>query len=529
MTSNRSLALRITLGIVLFLLAGLSALQMIPPRAVPAEAPAESFSAERAMADLEVVAGEPHAAGSEAQARVRAYIIGQVEALGLSAEVETSGQVSNILVRLRGSDPTLTVLVSGHYDSHPPAPGAGDNGISVAAMLESLRVLDASPALRNDVLFLFTDGEELGWLGALAYIEAHPEAKNEVGALLVFDARPGNGPLQLLETSPGDAWLVRQISGLALPVWAGSWKNIQERRETDTDFDVFQPAGFTGLVLENESNGTRYHTARDDVASVSPARVQAFGKALLALTDRFGAIDLRTRAKGADLVFFTLSGVGLVAYPYWVMLAFSILGLLGLPALILLAWRRERFSFKKFGLGLLGSLLAILLIVLCAQLAWGALKEAHSTEVALYGGFEGSAAWQAGFMAAAGLLMSILVTTLSHRLGGIHLTAAAVILFFLLGIAFNAQTQSDNPLTTPWLAWPFLGGTAGMAVLLLTKDPAWKAVLLAFCTLLVMGVTIPRLWMAAFTREDAWLTVLVVCAWTGLLAPQLEALFGRKG
>jgi hypothetical protein len=244
----------------MLLLAGLSILQMIPPRAVPVEAPATRFSAERAMRDLEVVAREPHTAGSEAQAQVRAYTLEQVEALGLRAEVETSGQIANILVRLPGTDSTGTVLVSGHYDSHPPAPGAGDDGISVVAMIEALRVLSAGQSLRNDLLFLFTDGEELGWRGAYAFMLAHPEAKDETGVLLVFDARPGNAPLSLIESSPGDAWLIRQMTGLTLPFWTGSWKNIQERREMDTDFDVFQPAGFTGLAFENEASGTRYHT-----------------------------------------------------------------------------------------------------------------------------------------------------------------------------------------------------------------------------------------------------------------------------
>src|SRR5512137_2371085 len=100
MKTNLPPILRLVLAAALILLAGLSALQMISPRAVPADAPAARFSAQRAMADLQVVALEAHAAGSKAQAQVRAYVIKQVEALGLKAEVETSGQLANILVRI---------------------------------------------------------------------------------------------------------------------------------------------------------------------------------------------------------------------------------------------------------------------------------------------------------------------------------------------------------------------------------------------------------------------------------------------
>jgi Zn-dependent M28 family amino/carboxypeptidase len=45
-----------------------------------------------------------------------------------------------------------------HYDSAVGAPGAGDNGMSVAALVETLRALRVGPALRNDLIVLFRDG-----------------------------------------------------------------------------------------------------------------------------------------------------------------------------------------------------------------------------------------------------------------------------------------------------------------------------------------------------------------------------------
>jgi len=527
MKTNSNILLRILLGLTIFLLAGLSLLQMIPPRVVPTSAPATRFSAERAMRDMQVVAREPHPAGSEAQARVRAYIVEQVEAIGLTAEIETSGQISNILVRVPGSDPTGTILVSAHYDSHPPAPGAGDNGISVVAMLEALRVLSAGQPLRNDLLFLYTDGEELGWRGAYAFMQAHPEAKDEVGVLLVFDSLPGNAPLSLIETSPGDAWLVRQITGLSLPFWTGSWKNIQERQEMDTDFDAFQPAGFTGMAFENEANGTRYHTDQDAVEAISPRLVQAYGQTMLALASRFGGVDMTTHAKSPDLVFFSLSLLGLVAYPYWLMQGLCILAILALLTFVIIAWRRGHFSPGHFGLSLLGLLLGIVVITLCGQFAWGVVKNAHAVELAVFEGFEGSAEWQAGFMAGAAVLLTVLLAFLSRRFGGIHLASASAVLFFLAAFLINASTGTDNPLTTAWIAWSFIGCVTGMGVLLFTRDQVWKVVLLSLSSLLTLALALPRLWMGTFTRDDAWLTVLVTCIWMVLFAPQVDALFGH--
>jgi len=527
MIINRTLILRITLGVIILLMAWVSIIHLIAPRAVSANAPTTSFSAERAMADLIVVSNEPHGAGSLGQAKVRDYIVEQVKALGLAAEIETSGSLANILVRLPGTDSTKQVLVSGHYDSNSASPGAGDDGISVVAMLESIRVLHASPTLRNDVLFFFTDAEETGWNGVRAFLKAHPQARDETGMLLVFDARPGNAPLTLGETSPGDAWLLNHMAWLPMPVWGGSWINIQERSEMNTDYDVFQPAGYTGILLQNEASGTRYHTSRDTVDAVSPRLVQAYGQTMLALTKRFGNIDFSTRSAGSDLAYFTLSLVGLVAYPYWLMMVLTGLGILSLLFFIVFARWKNQLSWKRLLLGLLGLLVGILLITLCAQLAWGIIERNQVAVEAVESGFEGSAVWQAILMSVAALFMIGLMVFLSYRLGGIHLAVVAPVIFLLLGFAFNFMTNADNPLTTPWLAWPFIGGVLGLGVLLFIKHPVLKVVLLSFSALLVLAVALPRIWMAAYTREDAWLTVLVVSVWMGLFAPQVEAIFGQ--
>lgn len=526
MKMNRSLILRITLGIVLIPLAGLSALPMIPPRAVAVDAPANTFYAERAMADLQVVAREPHGAGSDAQARVRDYIVAQVEGLGLKAEIETSGQVSNILVLLPGTDSTQKVLVTGHYDSHPPAPGAGDDGLSTVAMLESIRVLHANSPLRNDVLFLFTDGEELGYLGASAFLNSHPEAKNEIGVVLCFDGVPGNAPLTLRQTSPGDAWVVRQMTGLRLSMVAGSWTNRVERGEIDCDCSIFDAAGINTLEFENEHAGTRYHSSRDTVEAISPNLVQSYGKTMLALADKFGTIDLRAQTKGPDLAYLSLPLVGLFSYPGWLMPLLSGLGLFALLVFVVVASHRHLFMPGRFGLSLLGLLLGIFLITLFAQLAWGGIKNSHAAELAAGDGFEASATWLTAMMLGATFLMAVLLIFLSRRLGGVNLIPAALVIYLLIWVVVFFLMDADNVFTTPYLAWPLLGGVTGMGILLFIKNPVWKVVLLACCGLVIMISQGPYVWLGTYSRIDAWIPVLVVCLTMGLFTPQLDAIFG---
>ncbi|MFD7619811.1 M28 family peptidase [Streptomyces sp. NPDC059802] len=141
---------------LLLLLTGIAAmlpLRISEPR--PASAPNGDFSAARAVAQLDHIAKVPHPAGSAAQSDVREYLVGELRKLGLRPEVQTRvapsdadspavvGSVSNVHATIPGKQPTGRVLVVAHYDSVPIAPGAGDDGSNVAAILEIARVLES--------------------------------------------------------------------------------------------------------------------------------------------------------------------------------------------------------------------------------------------------------------------------------------------------------------------------------------------------------------------------------------------------
>src|SRR6266511_5207484 len=59
---------------------------LVRPHARPNDAPAQVFSAERAMAHVTVIAKEPHPAGSAAMAQVADYLDKQLERLGLEVQ-----------------------------------------------------------------------------------------------------------------------------------------------------------------------------------------------------------------------------------------------------------------------------------------------------------------------------------------------------------------------------------------------------------------------------------------------------------
>ena len=84
------------------------------------------------------------------------------------------GRGENFAVDVGGGERVL-VLVA-HHDAVPGSPGANDNAASVAVLLTLLERLIAAPPSRLRVRLLFPACEELGYLGARAYVRATPPA-----------------------------------------------------------------------------------------------------------------------------------------------------------------------------------------------------------------------------------------------------------------------------------------------------------------------------------------------------------------
>ncbi|MDE2150286.1 MAG: M20/M25/M40 family metallo-hydrolase, partial [Gammaproteobacteria bacterium] len=85
------------------------------------------------------------------------------------------GPVNDVIATLPGREDAALLLVA-HYDSVPAGPGVGDDLSGVATMLEIARALRAGPTPQASVIFLFSDGEEEGLLGASAFAHISPLA-----------------------------------------------------------------------------------------------------------------------------------------------------------------------------------------------------------------------------------------------------------------------------------------------------------------------------------------------------------------
>ena len=335
-----------------------------PPEAVPATAPATEFSAERAMAHVSQIAQRPHPVGSADHARVRDYLVKTLEAMGLEvgrqkttatrtgASGTYAASVENLLVRVKGAGTTGAILLAAHYDSVPAAPGAADDGSGVAASLEALRALKRSPSLRNDVIVLFTDAEEMGLLGAEAFVREHPWAK-DVRIAINLEARGTSGPSIMFETGAANGAVVREwASTVPRPSGSSLTSEVYKRLPNDTDFSVFRRLGIAGLNFAFIGDWRGYHTPIDSTANLDPRSLQHLGAAALALMQRFGAMDL-AGIKERDAVYFSVPVLHVVVR-YSTVWVLPLAGLISIAFawVTVSAWRRLNTSIGGLLLGL---------------------------------------------------------------------------------------------------------------------------------------------------------------------------------
>lgn len=474
---------RVLIGVITFVLLAclvlLSAYQLQPPDPVPVGASLTEFSSQRALQHLPRIARSPHPMGSPENARVRDYLVGRLADMGLDPQVQTasvshflggrrlSGTPSNILVRIKGTANTRAILLSAHYDSVAGAPGAADNGAGVVVLLETLRALLAGPPLKNDVIFLFDDGEEAGLLGARAFVERHPWAR-EVGLALNFDARGTSGPSWMVRASDGNGGLIREFARVAPHPVASSliYALVEKVPNTYTNHTLFEQAGMPGLDFAMAGDPANYHSPLDTVENLDERSLQHHGSYALALTRHFGSLDL-DEVRGENVLYFSLLG-SMVYYPQAWVLPLAAGATVLFVGVLALGLRRRSVSFAGLALGFLASLasgVAAGVLVALAYLAmWvftrGAIENAMGVT-------RGSHLYTASFLALAVAVASALHNWLREKIHLYHLVLGGLLWWLLLATLTSLFLPGGSYL----VLWPLILSLLAVAFALLSSDP----------------------------------------------------------
>jgi hypothetical protein len=512
--------------------------QLQPPAAAPASAPSDHFSASRAIDNLRVIAREPHPVGSAANARVREYLTSELTALGLHPEIQTTSvartepkwgsriigaTVSNIMVRLPGSASTRPLMLAAHYDSVPGGPGASDDGSGVVTLLETARALGSGPPLRNDVIFLFTDAEEAGLLGAQAFVNEHAWA-HQPGVVLNFEARGACGPSVMFETSAENGWLVREFAEASPDPVASSFSyEAYKRLPNDTDLTVFKRAGLAGLNFAYVGCFPRYHTREDSVDNLDPRSLQQDGSYALALARTFGNLDLN-RVAAPDNVFFSL-GHWVVRYPLsWTLPIFALTLLISIFA-IATGFRRGRLQVAGVVAGLAGWLVAAGASPAVTHVLWSILRDTRFVSRLPYGTAYNGDYYVWAFVALTVAVVSAVFALLFRRFN-VESLAVGTLGWWL---ALSALTAFAAPGASYLFLWPLLASFAELAYAFTRRLPEDETSSVLFWTLpAVVGIllvgSLPYQLMMLLSTVLLAPVVIVTALVTGFLVPHLHIL-----
>ena len=510
------------------------------PPALRLQSISGQFDAVRAKARLTVILGDqqPHPADSAADQQIRARLVTALIKLGLKPVVRDQfvcnalfkqrgvacGRVRNVIARL-GPEGGKALLLNAHYDSVPVGPGASDDGIGVATLLEVGGILKDRP-LRRPVILLFNEGEELGLLGARAFL-ADPLSLN-VDSLINLEARGVSGPANMFETS--------RPNGPPIALFAASAKNpVANSLSTDvyrllpnySDVNSFSERGWLTLNLAPIGNETLYHSGGDDLAALDPATLQHMGDQTLALTEKLG--DGTPLAKDGNRIFMDLAGSTLVSLP---LIAGAILDLVLVAVFMFLAVRGG--ELPRGIIAVAGT------IVGSALLAWGAVN--------LIGTLRGGMFWRAhpnlsdlAAYASSLFVGTTLFASVTRNLDRRQLQTAFWLLFLILGCGvgmiapggiiffiFPPLLASIGIILAPWwrpaesvgsaaailFLYVTLGGLLGLLEKLLDSGPIWIFAPLGSLLILPVLIEAKPLIVRAGTNSAAAISgALTLAAW----------------
>ena len=488
----------------------------VSPAVVPATAPAASFSAERALQDLAVVAAAPHPIGSPANMAVRDHLIAQIRALGLEPEVqettiaraEPTGdraqvvKTENILVRLPGSASTGAVLVSGHYDSVPTSAGAADCAGCAVTTLEALRALQAGSPLKNDVIFLFTDGEEIGVRGAQAFVEQHPWAK-DVALALVFEGYGPQGAAMIYVTSPESGAILGQAVAAAPHPLAYSFINDLMwtlARNTGSDLDAFVAGGHAGLGFIHLSlaGAPAYHTQADSAANLDPRSLQHHGEHAVAVVRHFGDLPLDTLAQAPNAVDFAVAPYVVARYGGQWALPLAVLAALLWLGVVIAGLRRRALHVGGLLVGIVLFLVSLIASLAVVTIAWWLLRLADpKLHMYTVGGWYAGPLYLLAFLALTLAVVAALYNLARRRFALADLAVGTLAWWVLLAPLTAANLTGFSYL----FAWPLLAASLVLGWLLLwpaaARRPWPRALALAAAAVVILVLTVPAIYFLA--------------------------------
>ena len=296
-------------------------IQPISPKGL--SAPSSVFSAARAFEKIKYLTSEqvPHSVDTKANRLVEQRLIELLRSMGYQEQIQDEQhcqeynygrlrctRVRNIIVKKDGTSKGKNgILLAAHYDSVPAGPGGSDAAAAVGTLLETARLLKQLDTIKNDVVFLFNEGEEFGLVGAKVFMQRHPLAKTLKLAINV-EARGSTGQSVMFETGENSGWLVEQyFNSTPSPLSSSLFYEVYKFLPNDTDLTVFKEHELQGLNFAHAENEPHYHTPLDNLENLNLGSLQHHGDNVWGVLKTIVNQDLSTTAEG-NLVYTDVLG-----------------------------------------------------------------------------------------------------------------------------------------------------------------------------------------------------------------------------
>ncbi|GGG92068.1 hypothetical protein GCM10011416_06130 [Polaribacter pacificus] len=365
---------------------------MIPSKNQTTANQEKGFVLSNALTHLKNISKEPHFIGASNHQLVRDYLVVELKKLGLEPEVQTAtvinkkwfaaAKTQNIIAKIKGSENGKSLVLLSHYDSNPHSSfGASDAGSGVVTILEGVRAfLAENKQPKNDIIILFSDGEELGLLGAKAFVDNHPLAK-EVGLVLNFEARGSGGPsYMLMETNGKNSALLKAFLEAKpnYPVANSLMYSIYKMLPNDTDLTVFrEEANINGFNFAFIGDHFDYHTAQDTYERLDRATLLHQADYLMTLLPYFSNADLSKLDSSTDVVYTNFPVLGMLQYPYSWGTALLIFSVILTMVLLFFGISLNRITVKGIMSGYIPFVLGLVITAGSCYLLWQGVLWLH--------------------------------------------------------------------------------------------------------------------------------------------------------
>lgn len=240
--------------------------------------------------------------------------------------------LTNYLVTLDAPDTEEGVLFVSHYDSTSGGPGASDDLISVGAILEALRQASNNKSRKNDLYFLFTDGEELDLFGAENYVNSQSSDQDKIKLVINLEARGTSGPLIMFETSLQNKNIIKELNkALDHNLMLSFAVAVYRMMPNNTDLTSFLKKGYSGINFAMIGNPENYHARTDTFHNLNRDSAYMYYETTVILTDYFSTSDLASLSCTEDAVYFPfLKSNTIVLSNHWMLLFSYITGALSI-------------------------------------------------------------------------------------------------------------------------------------------------------------------------------------------------------